>query len=114
MHRDGRKPLAVAELNAVFFQAQPNRKTGICETDVMAISSETTPEFRLCGLNNGQHSELPCPAKIAVFFSVGVKMGKFFAVYYDVEDVKGDVNIVMNLTREGVGRLWEIKVRSEG
>ncbi|KAL0274704.1 UNVERIFIED_CONTAM: hypothetical protein PYX00_002768 [Menopon gallinae] len=69
-----------------FNLAQPNRKTGICETDVMAINSEMTPEFRLCGINNGQH------------------------IYYDVEDVRGDINIVMNLTREGIGRLWEIKI----
>lgn len=69
-----------------FNLAQPNRKTGICETDVMVIKSEESTEFRLCGINNGQH------------------------IYYDVEDMKEPVKIMMNLTKEDLGRLWEIKI----
>jgi hypothetical protein len=33
-----------------------------------------------------------------------------FAVYYDVENVKGPISIVINLTHSNLFRLWEIKV----
>jgi hypothetical protein len=32
------------------------------------------------------------------------------AVYYDVENVKDSINIIMNLTDNNLFRMWEIKV----
>jgi hypothetical protein len=34
----------------------------------------------------------------------------YVAVYYDVENVKDPVSIVMNLTDSNLFRMWEIKV----
>ena len=37
-------------------QNQPNRRTGICDSDVFSIDGGVT-SFVLCGQNSGQHSE---------------------------------------------------------
>lgn len=36
-------------------QAQPNRKTGVCETDVFLMKGGTFQDIKLCGINSGQH-----------------------------------------------------------
>lgn len=39
-----------------YFQSQPNRMTGVCESDVFSIEGGIIP-FVLCGQNSGQHSK---------------------------------------------------------
>ncbi|KDR10193.1 uncharacterized protein LOC110838169 isoform X1 [Zootermopsis nevadensis] len=69
-----------------FNLGQPNRRTGVCESDVFVMSGGVTQNLKLCGQNSGQH------------------------VYYDVENVKDPINIVINLTHNNLFRMWEIKI----
>ncbi|GFG28139.1 hypothetical protein Cfor_12524 [Coptotermes formosanus] len=69
-----------------FNLGQPNRRTGVCDSDVFIMSGPATEQLKLCGQNSGQH------------------------VYYDVENVKDPVSIVMNLTDNNLFRMWEIKI----
>ena len=36
-------------------QGQPNRRTGVCDSDVFIMSGPATEEVKLCGQNSGQH-----------------------------------------------------------
>ena len=38
-------------------------------------------------------------------------IGVFVAVYYDVDNIKDPISIMMNMTDENLYRMWEIKVR---
>lgn len=38
-------------------KGQPNRQNGNCDGDVFSLSGGASGDFRLCGYNNGQHSE---------------------------------------------------------
>jgi len=38
-------------------QAQPNRKTGVCETDTFVVTGGASNDLRICGLNSGQHGK---------------------------------------------------------
>ncbi|KAK7602453.1 hypothetical protein V9T40_008042 [Parthenolecanium corni] len=38
-----------------FNLAQPNRRTGVCETDVFLMRGGTFQDIKLCGINSGQH-----------------------------------------------------------
>ncbi|XP_050420689.1 uncharacterized protein LOC126833408 [Adelges cooleyi] len=69
-----------------FNLAQPNRKTGVCETDTFVVSGARSSNLKFCGLNSGQH------------------------VYYDVDDVKDAVTINIRLTKANYNRMWEIKI----
>lgn len=42
----------------VRLQAQPNRKTGVCETDTFVVTGGASNDLRICGLNSGQHGKL--------------------------------------------------------
>lgn len=66
----------------------------------MSIETKNSPYFQLCGFNSGQHSKLKISHKTFIHL---------FLVYFDVEDVK-ELNVVMNLTKDDFGRMWEIKV----
>lgn len=46
------------------FQGQPNRKTGVCETDIFSVSGGSGRDVRLCGQNSGQH----CKYLLDLFF----------------------------------------------
>ncbi|XP_068081134.1 uncharacterized protein [Anabrus simplex] len=69
-----------------FSLGQPNRRTGVCDTDVFIMKGGISRELRLCGYNSGQH------------------------VYYDVDNVKEPISITMNMSKEHQDRLWEIKI----
>ncbi|XP_065219957.1 uncharacterized protein LOC135845378 isoform X2 [Planococcus citri] len=69
-----------------FNLAQPNRKTGVCETDVFMMRGGTYQDIKLCGINSGQH------------------------LYYDVENVNGPITITILLTSANTPRMWEIKI----
>ncbi|XP_034247273.1 uncharacterized protein LOC117648983, partial [Thrips palmi] len=69
-----------------FNMGQPNRRTGVCESDTFVIAAGTNREFSVCGQNSGQH------------------------IYFDVEDMDEPITILMNMSREHTARLWEIKV----
>jgi hypothetical protein len=36
-------------------QGQPNRRTGVCDSDVFIMSGPATEQLKLCGQNSGQH-----------------------------------------------------------
>ena len=40
-----------------WFKGQPNRRTGVCETDKFVISGGSTRDITICGQNSGQHSK---------------------------------------------------------
>lgn len=42
---------------AIYFQGQPNRRTGDCDGDIFSLFGGSSGEFKFCGQNNGQHSE---------------------------------------------------------
>ncbi|XP_063243655.1 uncharacterized protein LOC134542959 [Bacillus rossius redtenbacheri] len=65
---------------------QPNRRTGVCDSDALVVSGGSGADLRLCGQNSGHH------------------------VYYDVENTNDSIVIAVNLTKPNVFRLWEIKV----
>lgn len=69
-----------------FNLAQPNRRTGICETDVFLIRGTNYQEIRLCGINHGQH------------------------VYYDIENANEPLTISIVMTQPNTPRIWEIKI----
>ncbi|XP_014282588.1 uncharacterized protein [Halyomorpha halys] len=69
-----------------FNLGQPNRRTGVCETDIFTVSGGSSRDIRLCGQNSGQH------------------------LYFDVENIKDPITITMNLTQPEVNRIWEIKI----
>lgn len=41
----------------LYIQGQPNRRTGVCDSDVMRLGGGISDGFILCGQNTGQHSE---------------------------------------------------------
>ncbi|XP_063702611.1 uncharacterized protein LOC134832493 [Culicoides brevitarsis] len=73
-----------------FALGQPNRKTGVCDGDVMHFGGGVLEKFILCGQNTGQH------------------------VYLDVNPKSRDggiIEVFMNFTsRSFNSRLWEIRV----
>ncbi|XP_075211076.1 uncharacterized protein LOC142318377 [Lycorma delicatula] len=69
-----------------FNLAQPNRRTGVCETDVFSMSGGTSTGLKLCGQNSGQH------------------------LYYDVETANNPITILVNLTSNNLYRMWEIRI----
>lgn len=73
-----------------FVLGQPNRRTGHCETDMFHLSAGASRELKLCGQNSGQH------------------------VYFDVDSVKDPISLTMNLSRNNMNRMWEIKVSQMG
>jgi len=38
-------------------QGQPNRRTGICDSDMFTIRGGSNAELQLCGQNSGQHGK---------------------------------------------------------
>ncbi|XP_057321340.1 uncharacterized protein LOC130665088 isoform X1 [Microplitis mediator] len=62
---------------------QPNLRTGVCDEDVMEISSDVRT-FQLCGWNSGQH------------------------MYVDVTD--GPVTLNLRLPRNIQSRMWEMSI----
>ncbi|RZF34570.1 hypothetical protein LSTR_LSTR006955 [Laodelphax striatellus] len=69
-----------------FNLAQPNRRTGVCESDIFSILGGTSIGLKLCGQNSGQH------------------------IYYDVESATEPISILMNLTSNNLYRMWEIRI----
>nr|CAD7262098.1 unnamed protein product [Timema shepardi]CAD7403237.1 unnamed protein product [Timema cristinae] len=69
-----------------FNMGQPNRRTGVCDSDVFTMAGGSSRELKICGQNSGQH------------------------VFYDVENVNDSISITMNLTKDNLYRMWEIKV----
>ncbi|KAE8736739.1 hypothetical protein FOCC_FOCC017806, partial [Frankliniella occidentalis] len=67
-----------------FSMGQPNRRTGVCESDTFVIAAGSSRQFSVCGQNSGQH------------------------IYFDVEDMTEPITIMMNMSREHTSRLWEI------
>ncbi|XP_026473443.1 uncharacterized protein LOC113377363 isoform X2 [Ctenocephalides felis] len=70
---------------------QPNRSTGVCDGDLFTISGGATPDFRLCGQNNGQH------------------------VYFELLPSKsraenGDVRLSFSSMARSFPRIWEIRM----
>lgn len=81
------KDISQLRLDFVNFNlAQPNRKTGVCETDTFVVTGGASNDLRICGLNSGQH------------------------VYYDMDDAKDYVTINIRLTKGNYNRMWEIKI----
>ncbi|XP_047106141.1 uncharacterized protein LOC124775354 [Schistocerca piceifrons] len=69
-----------------FSMGQPNRRTGVCDSDVFLMSAGPARQLTLCGQNSGQH------------------------MYFDVDSVRDPISITMNLSRSDLSRIWEIKV----
>lgn len=44
------------------FQAQPNRRTGVCETDKFVVTGGSSRDLKICGVNTGQHGT--CRARV--------------------------------------------------
>ncbi|CAO1398901.1 unnamed protein product [Diamesa serratosioi] len=73
-----------------FSLSQPNRKTGICDSDVFSIDGGVT-SFLLCGQNSGQH----------MFYDIGSSKARN----------KNELQINMNFNKKSVStRLWEIRI----
>nr|XP_022909060.1 uncharacterized protein LOC111420314 [Onthophagus taurus] len=69
-----------------FNLGQPNRKTGICEDDVLLISGGSSNNLSICGYNSDQH------------------------VYFDVDNIDEPITMSMNLSKKVAKRFWEIRV----
>ncbi|CAH0384846.1 unnamed protein product [Bemisia tabaci] len=69
-----------------FQLGQPNRRTGVCDTDLFLIGEGTHQEVKICGTNNGQH------------------------IYYDVDDVNEPIEVKIIATQPNIYRLWEIRI----
>ncbi|KAG8224759.1 hypothetical protein J437_LFUL005328 [Ladona fulva] len=66
-----------------FNLGQPNRRTGNCDSDVFIMGATSSKKKNTL---------------------------KFPSLYYDVENLDGPLTIRMDLKKENMGRLWEIKV----
>lgn len=42
-------------VTVLMLQGQPNRRTGVCDSDVFIMSGGVTQDLKLCGQNSGQH-----------------------------------------------------------
>ncbi|XP_054267082.1 uncharacterized protein LOC128989235 [Macrosteles quadrilineatus] len=69
-----------------FNLGQPNRQTGVCDTDVFYMLGGQGRSMSICGQNSGQH------------------------VYYEVDNNSDTVELVMNLTAANLFRLWEVRI----
>ncbi|XP_024081446.1 uncharacterized protein LOC106665445 [Cimex lectularius] len=69
-----------------FNLGQPNRKTGVCDSDRFRVTGGSSHDINICGQNSGQH------------------------LYFDVENIKDPVKISMNLSKSDLYRIWEIKI----
>ncbi|KAJ9599458.1 hypothetical protein L9F63_010073 [Diploptera punctata] len=69
-----------------FNMGQPNRRTGVCDSDYFMMTGGSGQDIKLCGQNSGQH------------------------VYYDVENINDTIVIIMNMTDDNLYRMWEIKI----
>ncbi|XP_073985894.1 uncharacterized protein [Rhodnius prolixus] len=69
-----------------FNVGQPNRRTGICDSDTFRMTGGRSKDVNLCGQNTGQH------------------------LYFDVENIKEPITISLNMSNSNIYRIWEIKV----
>ncbi|XP_047357486.1 uncharacterized protein LOC124952126 [Vespa velutina] len=65
---------------------QPNRRTGICDEDIMEIRNGNRSSLRLCGWNSGQH------------------------IYLDVNEADEPVTLDFKLPNGLHSRMWEMRV----
>ncbi|CAG9802277.1 unnamed protein product [Chironomus riparius] len=81
-----------------FSLSQPNRRTGICESDIFSLEGGSSP-FRLCGYNSGQH----------IFYDMIPKQqGRQFM---GMGQVPPELKINITLNRRSISpRMWEIRV----
>ncbi|GLH09072.1 Uncharacterized protein GBIM_14206, partial [Gryllus bimaculatus] len=84
--QSGKEVKRLNERGREYLTGQPNRKTGICDSDIFVISGGPGPDVRICGMNNGQH------------------------IYYDIDTVQDPIKIMINMSQPNIGRFWEIKI----
>jgi hypothetical protein len=55
--RKHRLAVVCTDVSSIMFmlQGQPNRRTGVCDSDVFIMDGPVTERLKLCGQNSGQH-----------------------------------------------------------
>jgi len=91
------------------------KKTSLKSSELFRAPTNCRLELKLTLLdNNMRYASKPQLVFIIMCFRTYCKIVNLLllcvAVYYDVENVKDPVNIVMNLTNSNLFRMWEIKV----
>ena len=90
------------------------KKTSLKSSELFESPTNCRLEFKLTLLDkNMRYASRPQLVLIIMCFITYCRIVSLLlcvAVYYDVENMKDPVNIVMNLTNSNLFRMWEIKV----
>ncbi|KAI4499385.1 hypothetical protein M0802_005645 [Mischocyttarus mexicanus] len=85
---------------------QPNRKTGICDEDIMEIRNGNKSSLNLCGWNSGQHNI----GIIFFCFFISFSLSFTWPVYLDVNEADEPVTLDFKLPNGLHSRMWEMRV----